>query len=100
MTVIDEVLAAEKASEQKIAEAKTASAAAVTAAKKEQLTAIEAEKTKLAEAEKAELATHATHVAGLAEKISKDAEAKVLSVETKFAQKAGSLVQKIKATLA
>ncbi len=100
MTVIDEVLAAEKASEAKLTEAKEAATSVVVGAKKTQAEALVSEKTRLAEIEKNELASHQAHVEKSAEKIVHDAQAKVQTVETKFAQKSAAIVEKIKVTLA
>jgi len=100
MTVLDKVLTAEKASEQKLTEAKEAAAAAVLTAKKEQTDTLAAEKDRLANLEKTELETHTQHVAGVVAKITQDAQTKVQTVESKFQQKSTDIVEKIKATLA
>jgi|AntRauTorckE6833_2_1112554.scaffolds.fasta_scaffold24981_2 Holliday junction resolvasome RuvABC endonuclease subunit len=99
MTVLDEVLTAEKASEQKRAEAKEAAVAAVLTAKKEQGEALISEQKRLAETEKTELANHTKQVAVTVESITQDAHVKVQAVESKFAQKSADIVQKIKAAL-
>jgi vacuolar-type H+-ATPase subunit H len=99
MTVIDQVLTAEKASETKLAEAREAIAALVSAAKKTQTEALASEKARLAEIEKTELAIHQAQVEKAAEKIVYDAQTKVKVIEGKFAQKSTEIVKKIKATL-
>jgi len=100
MTVLDEVLTAEKASAQKLAEAKEAATTGVLTAKKDQVDALTAEKNRLAGVEETELAKHAKHVADVAEKITQDAHVKVQTIESKFEQKSADIVHKIKAALA
>lgn len=99
MTVLDEVLIAEKASEEKLAEAKETATAEILAAKKDQVDALTAEKKRLADIETTELAKHTKHVGDLVEKITQDAQVKVHAVDSKFEQKSTDLVKKIKATL-
>ena len=100
MTVLDEVLTAEKASEQKLAEAKEAATTGVLTAKKDQVDALKAEKNRLAEVEKAELVSQTKHVAEVTEKITQETHVKVQTIEGKFEQKSTDIVQKIKAALA
>lgn len=99
MTVIDEVLAAEKASEQKVAEARDAAVISVVAARKEQQAAIDAEKMRLAQVEDKELSAHAEKIAKEATKIVENAYAQVKAVETKFEQKSSEISKKITAVL-
>jgi|GEM_PF-1650209 len=99
MTVIDEVLAVEKASEQKLQEATATAAEVVLAAKKTQSTALEAEKKHLQEVEETQLSAHQSHVDTSAEKIAKDAQAKIDEVEKKFADASANTVKKIKDAL-
>jgi len=100
MTVLDEVLTAEKASEQKLVEAKEAATAGVLTAKKEQGEALASEQKRLAEVEKTELTNHTKRVAVTVENITQDAQVKVQALEIKFAQKSTDIEQKIKAALA
>lgn len=99
MTVIDQVLQAEKASEEKLTEAKVTAAATVAAAHKNQAQTLSDEKARLAEVEKNELAAHANQVEKSAQEIVQKAEVAVKAVEDKFAQKSASLVNKIKDAL-
>lgn len=100
MTVLDEVLTAEKTSEQKLVEAKEAAVTAVLAAKKDQAEALKAEEHRLAEVEKTELEKHTKHVAEVVETITHDAQVKVQSIENAFQQKSTDIREKIKATFA
>ena len=99
MTVIDQVLTAEKASETKLAEAREATAALVSVAKKAQTQALTSEKTRLAEIEKTALATHQEQINESTEKTIHDAQVKVKVIEGKFAQQSVAIVKKIKTTL-
>jgi len=99
MTVIDQVLTAEKAAETTLAEAREAAAANIAAAKKAQAEALLSEKARLSETEKTELAANQTKVDASAEKIVHDAQVKVQTIEHKFAQKSADIVKKIKASL-
>lgn len=100
MTVIDEVLTAEKAADEKLAQAKEAATQALVAAKKAQAEALEAEKARLTEVEQVALTAHTKHVAEQAQKITQEAGAKVQAVEGVFAAKKTEITQKIKQALA
>jgi vacuolar-type H+-ATPase subunit H len=99
MTVLDDVLTAEKSSAQQLSEAKEAAVAAVLAAKNDQTETLLSEQKRLAEFEKTELTNHEKNVANLAEKITHDAETKVHTVEKKFSDKKSEIIQKIKQAL-
>ena len=99
MTVIDEVMSAEKAAEEKLMQAKEASAQATIAAKKEQAAAIESEKTRLSEVAKSELDSNAARVAILAQGIIDKTESQVQTIQADFTKKAGEISQKIKSVL-
>jgi hypothetical protein len=99
MTVIDQVLTAEKASESKLSEAREAAVVAVAVAKKAQVETLLAEKTRLAEVEKTELASHSAQVEKTAQGIISKADVTVKAVEGKFAQRSTEIVKKIKEAL-
>jgi hypothetical protein len=96
MTVIDTVLATEKASTQKLEEAKAAAAETIHAAKNTQATKLEAEKARLREIESAELAAFEKVIAQKVKETHHSVEKKVAAIEEAFTSKKDVIAQKIK----
>ena len=87
MTVIDEVLATEKASEQKLEAAKTAAAEAILVAKKAQATELQTEQVRLQAVEAAELAAFEKKIGEKVAEINLAAEKKVAAIESSFSER-------------
>lgn len=99
MTVIEEVLAAEKLSEEKILKAKEEAVAAVLEAKKDQNSTIDAKKADLAEKEAEEIQSHKKHLETVIGNIAKDTNSQVSVIENKFDAKKAEVSEMIKRSL-
>ena len=99
MTVIDEVLQAEKTAAHTIAEAKTEAAQAVVHARAAHEELLQAESEKLQVAELAELSAHEKAVEQKAKAITDAVARDVSAIENTFAQKAAEIKAKIKQSL-
>lgn len=99
MTVIDEVLQAEKAAAETIETAKSEAAKAVADARVKHDEVLEVEAQKLAEQERNELESHAQDVEKQASAIKSAVETDVANIERQFADKATDIKAKIKQAL-